>query len=166
MKRILYKYKSDIENLEKITGKTIYKSILNEKDKINFLSKISEIKTGRYLAKIFSYNIEYEPNIDKKKPDWVVETNGEKIIFEVLKINLPNEKLLKKIALYEDENLTIPNSGVFISLASLSKNDKSKIEYKVKNYRELIEKKGYKLIIGIDASDWCKLPLKPNCLKV
>ena len=156
MKNLLRKYKVDIKKLEELTGKSIHQKLIKERDEINFISKISEIKIGTYLAEKFQKNIEYEPKIDKKTPDWLVSLNGEKIIIEVLKINLPNEELTNKIELYKNGDYTTPPSEVFMGLATLKFNDKKKIESKEITYRKLIEDKGYKLIIGIDASDWEK----------
>ncbi len=156
MNNLLEKYKQDIEKLEQITGKVIFKKLIKERDKINLISKISEIKIGKYLVEKFINNIEYEPIIDKKTPDWLVNLNEEKIIFEVLKINLPNEKLNNKIESYENGEYSISSSGTSIGLASLTINDKKKIENKESKYRKLIEEQGYKLIIAIDASDWEK----------
>lgn len=100
MKSILEKYKTDIEKLEKITGKVIYSKLLKEKNRINFFSKISEVKIGKYLAQEFHNFIEYESVIHKQIPDWLISYNKEKIIVEVLKINLPNIKLTNKIESY------------------------------------------------------------------
>ena len=156
MKSILEKYKTDIEKLEKITGKVIYSKLLKEKNRINFFSKISEVKIGKYLAQEFHNFIEYESVIHKQIPDWLISYNKEKIIVEVLKINLPNIKLTNKIESYEKGEYFIPPSGVFMGLACLSFYDKMKIEDKELKYRKLIEQKGYKMIIGVDVSDWEK----------
>ncbi|MFD1316183.1 hypothetical protein [Namhaeicola litoreus] len=159
MKRFLENNKeflSDIEHLEKITGKTILKKILANSDEINFLSARSEIKFGKYLAEKFDNNLEYEPNILEKKPDWLVSTNEDKIICEVLRINIPNEKLQTKIKSYEANELNVDTSGCFVGLGCLNQNDLQKVLKKEKTYRDLIINDDFKLIICIDASDWDK----------
>lgn len=152
MNNFLDKYKEDIEYLKKVTGK----KIKNDRDDINVLSKISEIKFGKYLAERFVSNIQYEPLVLNKTPDWLVECNGDKIIFEVLKINLPNEELEKKIQLYKDNQLNFDFAGIYSGLACLNRNDSDKILRKEEVYRELVEMHNYNLIICIDATDWDK----------
>tara|TARA_B110000114_G_C14934694_1_gene333840 strand:+ start:73 stop:738 length:666 start_codon:yes stop_codon:yes gene_type:complete len=156
MNDFLNKYKEDIKLLEKITGKSILTKLRKNKNEINLVSKISEIKFGKYLASKFGDNIEYEPLILKKTPDWLVNINGDKIIFEVLKINLPNEKFEEKIELYKKGELKIASSGTYIGLACLNRNDLGKILKKEETYRKLIELYDYKLVICIDATDWDK----------
>tara|TARA_B110000967_G_scaffold209020_1_gene263343 strand:- start:1441 stop:2100 length:660 start_codon:yes stop_codon:yes gene_type:complete len=156
MNDLLINYKQKIKNLEKVTGKSIYKDLENEKDEINFFSKLSEIKIGSYLLDKSFDDLTYEPKIEGKRPDWQVNKNGDKIIIEVLKINLPNEKFTKKIESFKRGEYYIPPSGLYMGLAMLNKNDKDKIEIKEMKYRELIKRKEYKLMIGIDASEWDK----------
>ena len=153
MKNLTKKYYSVIKELEIATGKDILKRLENEKDKINQLSKISEIRFGEILLKEFRDFLKYEPNILGKSPDWLIETKGEKIIFEVLKIN-PQQCILQK-EIYNYENNTQPLSGAIIS-HGISK-DYPKILSKEVAYRELIEKEKYKLIICIDASSLTKM---------
>tara|TARA_B110000967_G_scaffold189935_1_gene214124 strand:+ start:516 stop:1181 length:666 start_codon:yes stop_codon:yes gene_type:complete len=150
------KYKEDIEFLERVTGKSIRMKLNNDRNEINLISTISEIRFGKYLAVKFGSNIEYEPVILGKTPDWLVNINGDKIIFEVLRINLPNEKLEEKIRLFKENELDIDSSGVYTGLACLNRNDSDKILKKEKTYRSLIKTHNYKLVICIDATDWDK----------
>ena len=142
--------------MEEVTGKSILKKLLKTNDDINFVSMISEIKFGKYLLKKFGNGIEFEPNIEGKKPDWFIDINNDKIIFEVLKINLCNEMLQEKLNKYKDGETEIASSGVFLGSSCLNRNDLDKILNKEKKYRHLIELNGYKLIICIDATDWDK----------
>lgn len=149
-------YIDDIVYLEKVTGKSILNGLLKNNDEINFFSTISEIKFGKYIVDKFGENLKYEPNIFGKTPDWLVEINGDKIIFEVLRINPPNERLLEKIESYKQDKSNSDSCGVYIDLGCLNRNDLEKIIKKEEKYRELIETKDYKIIICIDASDWDK----------
>jgi hypothetical protein len=84
-------YLKKIEELKTATGKSTLNKIELEDDDINFYSKLSEIKFGHILLEAFGGNLEFEPNIFEKTPDWLIHKNNEKIIFEVLRINPPNE---------------------------------------------------------------------------
>lgn len=155
METILESYKDDIFLLEKITGKSIMSS-KKGKDEITLLSTISEIKFGKYLLKKFGANLKFEPEISGKTPDWLVTSNNDEIIFEVMKINLPNEKLREKISASEVGKVEIKSSGAFFRPAILNLTDFHKILKKEIKYRALIEENSYKLVICIDTSDWEK----------
>lgn len=149
-------YSEYIKQLEIVTGKPILKKLQKTNDEINFFSIISEIKFGKYLVDIFGDTLRYEPSILGKTPDWFVEINGDKIIFEVLRINPPNDKFQNKIDSYLVNGLSTNSSGVFIGLGCLNLTDLKKILKKEETYKELIEFNDYKLVICIDASDWDK----------
>jgi hypothetical protein len=149
-------YIDDIKILEEVTGKSILNRLLKTTDEINFVSMISEINFGKYLLKKFGNVIEFEPNIEGKKPDWFIDINNDKIIFEVLRINLHNEKLQEKLDNYKDGETEMASSGVFIGSAHLNRNDLDKVLNKEIQYRHLIELNEYKLVICIDATDWDK----------
>ena len=153
MKELIEHYLPLIKKLENITGKQILKHLKNENHNINLISKLSEIKFGGILLNEFKDFLKYEPKINKKTPDWLVEIKNEKIIFEVLKINLPNYKMEKKISDFENK-IGLPPSGTLVSNGIF--NDYGKIIAKEVIYRELIEKYSYKLIICIDASEFDK----------
>ena len=154
MKNLVLKYLSEIKELEKTTGKVILKRVENEKNDINLISKISEVKFGTLLLKEFRDFLKYEPNISDKTPDWLINTKEENIILEVLKINTSNEQFQKKINNYKNK-IQSAQSGVTITNGIFK--DYSKILKKEKRYRELIEEEKYKLIICIDATSFDKL---------
>lgn len=154
MNKLILKYLAEIRELEIATGKVILKRLENEKDEINLLSKISEIKFGKILLKEFRDFLKYEPNILCKSPDWLIKTKNEKIIFEVLKINTQQSTLQKEIYNYKN-NIRLAPSGVTTTYGVFK--DYSKILSKEVAYRELIEKEKYKLIICIDATSFAKM---------
>jgi len=147
-------YVDKIIELENSTGKSILRKFETEKDDINFFSRLSEIKFGYLLLQIFRKNFQYEPNISKLTPDWLIEINGDKIIFEVLRIN-PKNEILNKIIDDHKNDVETPKSGAKITNGILS--DYHKIFKKELTYRELIEQENYKLVVCIDASSFEKL---------
>jgi len=154
LENIIEHYLPLIKELEEETGKQILKSLKNEKNDINLISKISEIKFGGLLLNEFRNFLEYEPKINNKTPDWLVKIESEKVIFEVLRINLPTDKMEKKISDYKNK-IGIAPSGTFFSNGIYK--DYGKIIAKEEKYRDLIENNKYKFIICIDASDFEKL---------
>lgn len=153
MHHFLKENKVDIEKLEKLTNKSLFRIFDVETNDVNYYSKLSEIRFGLLLMKLTN-QISYEPKVNGLTPDWLVEINNEKIIFEVIRIN-PNEEFLKiQIDNYQENNFKFENnfelssSGIF--------KDFYKILKKEKKYRNLIEDDGYKLIICVDASSFIK----------
>jgi len=69
--------KHDLKFLEKLR---------DEKNKTQFLSKITESHFGLFFSS-FASSIKEEPTIDGKTPDWEVTINGQKIVLEVLRLN-------------------------------------------------------------------------------
>lgn len=66
MEEIIQHYLPIISQLEIATGKSIKKQLERVNDKINFISKISEIKFGGLLLNEFNGFLTYEPKILKK----------------------------------------------------------------------------------------------------
>lgn len=82
-----------------------------------------------------------------------MKTDTEKIIFEVLKINLPNKEMEKKISDFENKISSTPYGTLMSNGIS---NDYGKILTKEETYRELIENQLYKFIICVDVSEFQK----------
>ncbi|MGG5599325.1 hypothetical protein ACPDHJ_05925 [Myroides sp. C8-3] len=133
-------YKNSFERKEK------------DKDQINRVSFVSEIRFGYYLHNRFE-NLEYDPNVSGKTPDWVVDSNFEKIIFEVKQLN-PNNNIFEerinqvKADKYYGEGKLKGVYGIGDIFPYLTK-----IMEKEKIYRDLILDGRYKLVICINFSN-------------
>jgi len=159
MKKILTKilsnkpeYFQHIEFLDKKYNSIFTKNLLKEKNEINILSQLCEIEFGIIINNLF-IDITYEPTINKKKPDWLVISNDQKIIFEVKNVN-PNEKeIQKRINLVKEDKYSGLTNKSFTFTTSDFQSQISKITEKETTYRNLITCNDYKLIICFDVSN-------------
>src|SRR5690554_12793 len=141
-----------LRNLQYLDGK--YNSIFTrklkkEKNKINVLSLLCEIEFGYLLNQIFE-NVFYEPKLNRKTPDWLVLSNGQKIIFEVRKINPLEEEIQDRIDLAKKDKYYGLTQKYFSSSRFDFQRHISKIAQKEETYRELIQKENYILVICLD----------------
>lgn len=130
--------------------KIAFKKKNEDKDQINRVSFVSEIRFGYYLHNKF-VNLQYDPKIFGKTPDWVVSTGIENIIFEVKQFNPSNEIFAKRIeqvianqysVSFGKNNKTYTYEDIFPYLV--------KIMAKEKNYRDFIEDKNFKIVICVN----------------
>ncbi len=135
----------------------LFDRLLTDKDEMNFMSWLSEMKFGLRLDRTFQ-TLLYEHNINNQTPDWFVTSNGQNIIFEVVRINRHEQELLTKIDEFknpqnQDENIiaTVKNSGVLDGKYFYGNIDK--IGKKEIAYREILQKKNYSFVICVDSSE-------------
>lgn len=142
-------YKRNLEFLDsKYDGR--FSNLLAElNNDINVLSLFSEMEFGYLLHQLFSEVI-YEPKIKGKLPDWLVTSAGQKIIFEVKKINPNESELEKRIGQFKKGNYKGVEKNSFETSLTNFLPQISKISNKESAYRELITQHNYKLIICID----------------
>lgn len=129
--------------------KTTFKNKKDDKDQINRVSFVSEIRFGYYLRLRFE-NLKYDSNILGKTPDWIIDQDSEKIIFEVKQLNPTNAIFLDRIKQVKEDKY----NGVDKFKTTFSVRDifpyLIKIMEKEKAYRELVSKENYKLIICVN----------------
>lgn len=147
----------EIEKLSEKRKLNLFGKLLNDKNEINFMSWLSEMKFGLRLDKIFQ-TLYYEYEINKQTPDWFAISNEQNLIFEVVRVNTNEKDILNKIAEFKnsgtrDTNIvaTIKYSGVLDGKYFYGNIDK--IAKKGITYKKIIEEKGYSLIICVDCSE-------------
>lgn len=135
----------------------VFDKLLNDKNEINFMSWLSEMKFGLRLDKVFQ-NLLYGYKTNNQTPDWFVTSNGQTLVFEVVRINRKEQELLAKIDEFktptiQDENIvaTVKHSGVVDGKYFYGNIDK--ISKKEIAYRKLVEEKGFSFIICVDSSE-------------
>lgn len=130
--------------------KNSFNKVLTDKDQINRVSFISEVRFGFYLNKRFSF-LKYNPTLLKKTPDWVTSDNLENIIFEVKQLNPDNTIFEDRINQVKNNNYKGITSQT-IKLFSVKDIFPylPKIMEKEKKYRHFIQSNNYKLVICIN----------------
>lgn len=79
---------SELEQLSKSNKEKFIREFKKEKDKTNFLSRISELKFAEFLERE-SINYEYEPTIEKKTPDFKINLKSHgSAYFDVKRFNI------------------------------------------------------------------------------
>lgn len=104
---------------------------------------------GAIVNKLFS-NVNYEPNIIGKTPDWLVISENQNIIFEVKKINPIEKELTDRIELFRNNKYFGNEQTSFCTSINDFIPQISKITNKEEVYRKLIVEHDYKLIICVD----------------
>lgn len=150
-KKILDNKPDYLNNLKFLDDK--YNSIFTKKfnkenNDINILSLFCEMEFGYLLNHLFS-NVEYEPKIHNKT-HWLVNSHGQKIIFEVKKINPLEQIMQSRINLVKENKYLGINEGSFTNSINDFIPQFSKILNKESNYRNLIVQENYILVICID----------------
>ena len=125
------------------------KKLSSENNYINILSLFSEMEIGFYLNQKFS-EVLYEPKIFGKTPDWLVVSNGQKIIFEIKKINPSESEIMNRINLFLNDEYFGNEHMTFCTSSNDFIPQLHKIVLKEETYRKLITENGYRLVIGID----------------
>jgi len=133
--------------------KNSFNKVLNDKNQINRVSFISEVRFGFYLNERFSF-LKYNPNLFRKTPDWVTSDNSENIIFEVMQLNPDN-------SIFGDRINQVKNNSYegFTSSPKKSFSIKDifpylpKIMIKEDRYRDFIQSNNYKLVICINLTN-------------
>ena len=130
--------------------KDSFNRILTDKNQVNRVSFMSEVRFGFYLSERFS-SLKYSPNILGKTPDWVTSDNSETILFEVMQLNPDNtifEDRINQVKQNSYEGFTSSSRKAF------SINDifpyLPKIMIKEDRYRNFIQSNNYKLVICIN----------------
>jgi len=133
--------------LDEILQTNFSNKIERENDDINLLSLIFEIEVGYHLCQIFgSNNVFYEPKIDNKTPDWLIEINNQKIIIEVKHLNPTEEEIKNRIEQVKNHQYTgLHHTSYSFSYYIFNKH-LFKLFEKEEKYRTLIEK-GYVLLV-------------------
>lgn len=135
----------------------LFDKLSSDKNEINFMSWLSEMKFGLRLDKVFQ-NLSYEHKINNQTPDWFVTSNGQTLVFEVVRINKNEQELLTKIDEFktpkiQDKSIvaTVKHSGVLDNQYFYG--NINKIENKEIAYRKIVEEKNCSLIICVDSSE-------------
>ncbi len=146
-----------IKELSEKRKLNLFGKLLSDKNEINFMSWLSEMKFGLRLDKIFQ-TLLYDHKINNQTPDWLVNFNGQNLIFEVVRINRHEQELLNKIKEFKNEKsqekniiATAKYSGVLDGHYFYGNIDK--IAKKEITYRKIIKDKNYSLIICVDSSE-------------
>lgn len=142
-------YRIHLNYLNKKYSDKFSKKLNSEKNEINVLSLLNEIELGYLLHQIFQ-EVEYEPKINLKTPDWLVNSFEDKIIFEVRKINPIEQNVLETIEMFKAGKYHGNINKTFTFSHSKFKSSMFKIAEKEEIYRKLITECGYKLIIYFD----------------
>ena len=148
---------NEIKNLSEKRKLNLFDKLLSDKNEINFMSWLSEMKFGLRLDKIFQ-TLLYDHKINNQTPDWLVTSKGQNLIFEVVRINLHEQELLYKVHDFknsktQDKNIiaTVKHSVVLDSQYFYGNIDK--IAKKELVYKKIVEEKNYSLIICVDCSE-------------
>ena len=147
----------EIKTLSEKRNINLFDKLSTDKNEINFMSWLSEMKFGLRFDKVFQ-NLSYDYNINNQTPDWFVTSNGQTLVFEVVRINRQEQELLNKIDEFknpkiQDKNIvaTIKHSGELDGkyfYGNINKISKKEIAY-----RKIVEEKNYSLIICVDSSE-------------
>jgi len=150
-------YKKYIDFLDGKYSNRFSKKIASEQNDINALSLLSEIELGYKLNQLFD-DVKYEPNINGKKPDWLVNSFEEKLIFEVRKINPLEQDVKDTLATFKDGKYFGNTKTSFSFSHSDFETTMGKIAQKEESYRSLITEYDYKLLVYFDVvmlPDYC-----------
>jgi|GEM_PF-4026533 len=109
----------------------------------SFRGIMVEVEYGLFLDQ-FAENLEYEPNIDGKTPDWLASINGHNVIVEVarLKDSQEIEQQMQK----DHQSGTI---GFHVLGSKPQRLYNNVISRKTNKYIDLLQSNGYSFIIGI-----------------
>lgn len=140
-------YKEQACFLDEIFSTNFSKKMDNENDDVNLLASIFEIEVGYHLCQIFdSNNVTYEPKIDNKTPDWLVEVNNQKIIVEVKLLNPTEEEIKNRIEKVKNHQYRGSDKTSYVFSNDMFDKHLYKLIEKEKKYHLLIEK-GYVLLV-------------------
>lgn len=141
------KYKEWARFLDERLSTNFSKKMDKENDDVNLLSLNLEIEAGYHLCQTFdSNNVFYEPKIDNKTPDWLIEINNQKIIVEVKLLNPTEEEIKNRIEKVKNQKYTGLNQTSFVFSNDMFDKHLFKLIEKEKKYRLLIGK-GYVLLV-------------------
>ncbi len=142
-------YKIYIDYLDKIYSNKFSKKITSEENDINALSLLTEIELGYTLHQLFE-DVKYEPTINGKKPDWLVNSFGENLIFEVRKINPLEKDVTDTITRFKNGEYFGNTRTTFSFSQKEFEASMGKIIAKEESYRSLITEDNYKLLVYFD----------------
>lgn len=92
---------SEMEQLTEINKEKFIRGFKNEKDKSNFLSRISELRFAEFLERE-SFDYEYEPIIEGKTPDFKIHlATNRSAYFDVKRFNISDFDKLNDKKLYD-----------------------------------------------------------------
>ena len=119
----------DLEGLSKKSKEKFRRKLSREKQECNFLSTISEFRFCQFLENE-GLEYEFEPKIEKKRPDFLIKTkNSETIYFDVKRFNTSELDSYNRRKLYEFcEKLKTIQRSFYVQVDQVSKNINLDIE--------------------------------------
>jgi len=152
--------KEAIKSFDKKRGFSLLQSLQTEEDPINFFSALAEIRTGLFFDPWCS-DLGFNTPIDRKRPDWSIWSQDQRIICEVLRLNAPQEETQASIEAsrerrkFQLENPGVPfayHYGAQITNTAYLCGAQWKLQYKEEKYRDIIVRHQLPFILCINPS--------------
>ncbi|HMH35161.1 MAG TPA: hypothetical protein VK543_19125 [Puia sp.] len=149
-----------IETFEKKRRVHLLNKLRTEADTVNFFSILAEIHAGLFFDPL-SGDMRYNSLLDRKRPDWLLTLNGQRILVEVLRLNTQEEECRSSVErnremrrfqkTHPDVQIIEYGEAKTIDIAFLC-GAQSKLQLKEKTYRDIIMKHHLPFIICVNPS--------------
>jgi hypothetical protein len=151
---------AEINDFERRHNLSLWKKLNRERNEINFFSWLSEVRFGLFFDKICD-DLQNDYVIGRKKPDWLINMNGQKILAEVVRLNAPEDeeknsiKMSRQLRQFQKENPEVPivvQGGAKVVSFEFLGGNQSKLQQKEEKYRGIITENKLPFILCVATS--------------